>query len=675
MGGALYNDGEISNIAGAFINNSITNTVNKGSSYDSGTVYTYGGALYNAGKITSINADFINNSAGASSSYGGAIYNAEGAEIGSINGYFEGNEARYGSAIANEGTISTINGTFINNKNYTIYNNGNIEQIAGTYVNNGTAIYSTGGKISSIDGDFIKNSTAIYASGRINSINGNFINNGTAISSSASIDRLSGTFINNTNGAISLSSGAIDRLTADFIGNNSYKGGAIEISSNASVLSIVGDFIGNSSSEGGAIYNDGSIDLITGDFINNTASEYGGAIYNYVDNIELSEILNVNFIGNHANIAGGAIYNGPWRAYIVDIKGNFIGNSSDDYGGAIANEIRNETDYVSWNSLDGNSTIGSIEANFIGNHAKTRGGAIYNGGFNTYISDIKGDFIGNYVDGDNAKGGAIYNATSWNEYHGYVKGTINEVSGTFVDNYAKAQTGDAAGGAVYNEGSIYTYKNVSFINNYAESTDGEAKGGALYSADNATIVADGYDSLISGNYVKDANGTRSNAIYMAPDEEVTTEYDQPVYKTTHASTLSLQAKNDGTITINDKISGIGAIGGTTKDDVPITDQKFENYKVKFAGDDTGVIYLNNNIEADDYEDKTTGEVTEGRADVSLSDVTLHLGQRDDVLNNNNLVLNSGALNMINNQTGIAALNDFVVNGDTKFYADEVIRGI
>ena len=48
---------------------------------------------------------------------------------------------------------------------------------------------------------------------------------------------------------------------------------------------------------------------------------------------------------------------------------------------------------------------------------------------------------------------------------------------------------------------------------------------------------------------------------------------------------------------------------------------------------------------------------------------LHLAKRDNVLDGNNLTLNSGTFNMINNQVGISALNNMTVNGNTDFVAD------
>lgn len=196
---------------------------------------------------------------------------------------------------------------------------------------------------------------------------------------------------------------------------------------------------------------------------------------------------------------------------------DFIGNSTTSgSGGAIYN---NE------------ATIGDITGDFIGNSATT-GGAISNGADSTK-GIIKGDFINNSVSGGAAKGGAIYNISGWSEYYGNVYGIIKGISGNFVGNNVTSMIGEAYGGAIYNEGRIgeeadhsldlrypeqysVTLTNASFINNSAVTDSGTAKGGAIYAKSDVKLIADNGVSVISGNYVKDADGERSNAIYMAP---------------------------------------------------------------------------------------------------------------------------------------------------------------
>ena len=56
-------------------------------------------------------------------------------------------------------------------------------------------------------------------------------------------------------------------------------------------------------------------------------------------------------------------------------------------------------------------------------------------------------------------------------------------------------------------------------------------------------------------------------------------------------------------------------------------------------------------------------------DISLSGTNLHLGARDNVLDGNNLDLQSGTLSMVNNQAGVASLNNVTLSGNTNFVAD------
>ncbi len=661
LGGAIYNNGDIANITGAFVNNSVTTTINRNpTNYNYGYMDIYGGAIYNAGNIDNIKADFINNSLGDGyDTYGGAIYNAGNAVIGNIEGNFINNTAADGSAIFNNGKITSISGNFVNNTGDVIYNDYDaqgIDSITGNFINNtgGYDIYNyaSGSNIGSVSGNFI-NSGGIYnyRSSKIGSITGMFIDSG--IYNRGTINSVTANFYNNNDVSIDNdgNNARIEYVQGDFIGNT-----AVAISNSGDIGVISGDFIENS---GGAVDNTGTITNIIGDFIGNVSRQSGGAIYNL----------------------GGSDSSGSYEGSITSISGNFIENKADSHGGAIAN------DASAYGNISNVPRIQEINANFISNSAKSYGGAIYNGGLGSTINKIKGDFFENHVEGADVKGGAIYNSTGWNEYLGYVPGELGTISGTFAGNYAKSSSGDALGGAVYNEGHIDDYYNVSFIDNYAEALNGEAQGGAIYSKEDVNITADNYNSLFEGNYVKGVSSTDSNVIYMAPHVDIKTTYNGPVYKTTTATDLNLRAENNGTITINDKINGIGAIEYTEKtywdyyagnvteyydlddnkiDSIPTT---VTNYGVNFTGDETGVIYLNNNIEAEDYENTETGEITEGRADVTLSDTTLHFGVRDDVLNNNNFAVNSGTWNMVNNQTGISALNSFTVNGDTNFVAD------
>ncbi|MBR6722104.1 hypothetical protein IKL64_01465, partial [bacterium] len=677
-GGAIYNKGAIiGNITGDFISNHAL----------SGTL-GYGGAIYNSGTIGDISGNFIGNYASTTSSYGnaygGAIHNESNNTIGDITGNFIGNYASsislsssnaYGGAIYNGGTIGDITGDFIGN--YASSNSGSVY---------GGAIYNSG-TIGEITGDFI----------------GNYASRGGAIYNDGTIGDITGVFIGNyttSRGGAIYNDGRIADITGDFISNNA----------------------NGSSASGGAIYNSGTIGDISGNFIGNYASTsssygiaYGGAIYN-VSNNTIGDITG-NFIGNYASVSssygtayGGAIYNG---GTIGDITGNFIGNYAsvsssygDAYGGAIYNggtigDITGDfignyasliSNYVYGGAIyNAYGTIGNITGDFIGNHASSNSGSVYGGAiYNTgTIGDITGDFIGNYAQGTKVYGGAIAN-----------KGAIiGNITGDFIDNYASSNSGNVFGGAINNsDGSTIGTKdaegnvvggiiNSNFINNYAVSETGVAQGGAIYTSKDLNIITkDGYNSLISGNYVKDGEGKRPEAIHVANNilecEYVTYAYvnngtiGYSIFEDkAESTTLRLINTTNGKIKIDDQIvgqvdemvngkyyliySGDGPARQQYVNDLyydidPPTDITIVKSKLEILGDDTGLVQLNNDVI---------------NMDITLENSTLHLGLRDNVLDNNNLALNSGTLSMINNQVGVSALNSLTVTGDTNVLVD------
>ena len=593
-GGAVYNAGELTSVTGAFINNSVE-AYRTGSYSSYARNYAYGGALYNSGTIGDITADFIGNYAsGNSYALGGAIYNNDDAEIGDITGdfignYASGNNYASGGAIDNVRTIGDITGDFI----------GNYASSTNSLAYGGAIYNDDDAEIGDITGDFIGN----YASGNSSAGGGAIYNNGT-------IGNITGDFIGNyafltgsyASGGAIYNDGTIGDITGDFIGNyasstfSSASGGAI-YNSGGTIGDITGDFIGNYASgyyaEGGAIYNNrGTIGDITGDFIGNYASgssAYGGAIYNDYD-AEIGDITG-DFIGNYATDSyqafGGAIYNDD-DAEIGDITGDFIGNyatgSYQAFGGAIYN--------------DDDAEIGDITGDFIGNYASStdqdaNGGAIYNTGT---IGNITGDFIGNYASGGaSVSGGAIFNS-----------GTIGNITGDFIGNYAQSETGNALGGAIYNEEIINTIVNSDFIDNYAVSENGEAKGGAIYTTQDLNIAAqDGGQSVFSGNYTE-SNGVKTpNAIYVEGGQPsssmqttiVSIDIDKIIYQESNFDnedfpTLTLDTNTNGVIRFDDQISGTDANLNTYQMNIIGMAQDFENkeqiYQMLGLSDDATV---------------------------------------------------------------------------------------
>ena len=579
IGGAIYNEGEISKITSDFIGNSISATKSSGSGYVSAE--TLGGAIYNKGTIGNITGDFIGNT--AHNGDGGAIDNS--GTIGDITGDFIGNTASFydyssasGGAISNNGTIGNITGDFIGNSvsssddddgnNYSeggaIYNRGTIGNITGNFIGNsstseGGAIYNSyDSAIGNITGDFIGN-TAIEGGAIYNSYD-------------SAIGNITGDFIRNTaswGGAI-YNKGTIGNITGNFIGNTASASGSGAISNKGTIGNIIGDFIGNTAgSEGGAIYNyyNSTIGDITGDFIGNTAGSKGGAIYN-ADNSTIGDITG-DFISNK----GGAIDNKGGT--IGNIAGDFIANTNDHFG-AIYN----------------GGNIGDITGDFVGNYANYYGGAITNN-FST-IGNITGNFIGNKSGGAEGNGGAIYNQG----------GTIGNITGDFIGNHnaVNGWGNSASGGAISNSGTIGDISG-DFIGNYATSGTGEAKGGAIYSNRDLNIVADGTTSVFKDNYTESKGIKDDNAIYIDNN-----------------ATLNFTMKNNGKIYMADNIDGT-----VTKDsDGKITD----TYNVNIKGDDINntTFYMLNDIR---------------NANVTFDNTTINaVNNQTHVYNFNSLTVNS-----------------------------------
>ena len=130
------------------------------------------------------------------------------------------------------------------------------------------------------------------------------------------------------------------------------------------------------------------------------------------------------------------------------------------------------------------------------------------------------------------------------------------------------------GGAIYNyrgtigvkddEGNVVGgFINSSFINNYAKSETGEAKGGAIYTNNSLNIIAkDGGQSVFSGNYVQDKDGKRQEAIYVnnnisagsTQTEVVSVDADKIIYQE-KSSNFDSYADNP-TLTLNANTNGV-----------------------------------------------------------------------------------------------------------------------
>jgi len=274
-----------------------------------------------------------------------------------------------------------------------------------------------------------------------------------------------------------------------------------------------------------------------GDYINGVAEEhkleerdnnvtYGGAIMNTDNTIGDIE---ANFIDNtsggvagdeHGTGFGGAIFNGKSEtgtSIIGDITGNFTGNQAGGVedtgtGGAIANL------YDGANTNYRPSVIGDITGNFTDNIAyggedcgSGGGGAIYNA--LSIIGDITGDFTNNTAYGalgslgGSSKGGAIHQiGVEFQE----LRAKIGHIEGSFTGNKVEILSGNAHGGAIWNDYSDIESITGDFKKNAAIS-NGVGYGGAIVNHESGKM------GIIKGdfkeNYALGVAGARGGAIY------------------------------------------------------------------------------------------------------------------------------------------------------------------
>lgn len=567
-------------------------------------------------------------------------------------------------SITNDSTSANIARDFVNTDGTLILNNENatISNITGNFIANKNTDGSTGNYLGNGQYDYI-GGKLIDNKGHIDNIKGNFAINEAKYgliynNKNATINKIEGLFVDNSGYAVS-NRGIIKSILADFI-----KTGGIN-NDGGTITNIVGDFIKSS------IYNDdGTINNIKGNFIESKISNLGGSI----DKIE-GTFTNGKGSNSYYSYSNAMLNN---SGLIKLILADFIANQ----GGGIANIYGGITDIIGTFVDNGVQRTGDYA------ESSAFGGAIYNeesyydpmnGERFSFIDNITATFSHNgmvVAKNGNAQGGAIFNG-----------GTINSITDSFFyNNHAEAESGKAQGGAIFNTyheghsdylkaGVIGKIQNTSFIENYAKSESGTAQGGAIWSNRDLNIVADNGESVFSGNYVQNGDKKDPQAIFvtnMIENKYLGYSHSKWFYQNEpHKTAVTLNSINNGKIIFNDKITG-----ETTKTPVNKYYETWDSNKphyldedgnetdtptevsvtpeLKITGDSSSIVQLNNNIE---------------NMDISLSGTNLHLGARDNVLDGNNLDLQSGTLSMVNNQAGVASLNNVTLSGNTNFVAD------
>lgn len=381
-----------------------------------------------------------------------------------------------------------------------------------------------------------------------------------------------------------------------------------------------------------------NFDIKNSVFINNSAGQEGGAIWmqgNY-GNIE-----NCYFKGNFVRdkqqntSIGGAIANYGYYVnrptYIDNIIGTFIENYSYNFGGAIVNRAFKST-----------AEINKIKGDFSSNYAIQVGGVILNAAGT--INSIDGTFTKNYLLNTSTSTANVKSSTlvSNNSFGGVIANTatggneatnlsyIGTITGDFIGNFINTKNGKAYGGAIYNSGIIDEISG-TFKDNYvfSEGTDNNlALGGAIYSTKDLTITSGKNGTLFSGNYTLLNDGDKNyNAIYIDNDTAI----------------LNLKPKSGKTIQIDDNIDGKtgynvnieSEFGGTLKlyndiknanittnnVDIDFADSKYHNYEfLSLNSTDTNYLIdfkldnVQNNIQSDTITTNSSSGI------VTLSDI-------------------------------------------------------
>ena len=679
-----------------------------GGTLTGGLTAAQGAQLYNEGTTVISNVAMARNTA---TDKGGAIFNSDdktGAkgDLTLNNVDLKGNNANFGGAIWNEGTLTVNGGSFEGN----------------TAATAAGAIYNAAGATLTVDGVTFANNSSNNVAGAINNRDGTVIITNSTFKGN-SVPTSAGGAIYNASGNLS-TLGTITITGSTFEGNTAGHGGAVWNGSDGKVEIADSTFKGNTAlagiGQGGAITNADQMTITGGSFANNTANYSGGAIYNgaHAANGQASLTIDgTTFTGNSVkadfnttqndNIAGGAIFNDTNAK--LDVKNaTFTDNTSSLKGGAIFN--RDGTVTITNSTFKGNSvpksaggavlnesgntgipgTITIKGSTFEGNTAGN-GGAVWNGS-NGQVDIADSTFKGNTALAGIGQGGAITNAdqmtitgsTFEGNQAGKIGGAIfNAASGKLDFNGTNTFTNNTAAGKandIYNAGAITVTDGTTTLNSgliLAANSMTNVSGGALVI--NGTTTWEAKEGAAPGNlkvdggaltlqkgdvlegYVKAKEGPSlsvdSGALYLINKENY------PVKNFTAAKTALLKNAN----------ASFGFVGGQLVDE----DNKVTDLVVSGNTIDSTTTFKENTVLADTTVDNssflendlkveagTNAEVTINGADVAVNKVNIETSADGD----KSLTINNGSLTVVGgnaNDKLIAANGDDLKKIDVK----------
>lgn len=493
-----------------------------------------GAQLYNEGTTVISNVAMAGNTA---TDKGGAIFNSDdktGAkgDLTLNNVDLKGNNANFGGAIWNEGTLTVNGGSFEDNT---------AKSAAG-------AIYNAADATLTVDGVTFTNNSSAKA-GAINNYDGKVTISDSTFKGNDAGKSMGGAVTNTSGSAPGKSIITITGST--FESNTAGNGGAVWNGTYGKVTITDSTFKDNKAlakdgqGQGGAITNANAMTITGGSFANNTANYSGGAIYNGAHAAPGKASLTIDgttFTGNSVtatyskdstdpkkdNIAGGAIFNDTGAK--LDVKNaTFTDNTSSLKGGAIFNrdgEVAITNSTFKNNSVPTSAggavlnesgdtskpgTITITGSTFEGNKAGN-GGAVWNG-FDGTVNITGSTFKGNTAVAGIGQGGAITNAdemtitgsTFEGNQAGKLGGAIfNAANGNLTFNGTNTFTNNTAAGNandIYNAGTITVADGTTTLNSGLTQVDGEifvnggtldmASGSSLSFDENSTLTIDG----------------------------------------------------------------------------------------------------------------------------------------------------------------------------------------
>lgn len=479
---------------------------------------------------------------------------------------------------------------------------------------------------------------------------------------------ITGNYSRNNGGAI-VNNGTTYVSGTTFSNNKTFgttfMGGAVSNAAGKSFVAYNSDFNNNNAHLGGAIYNNGNLTVSDSRFTDNSATQdawysEGGAIYNVSGN---AKIYGSTFTNNIASSRGGAISNKD-SGLLTVYNSNFITNRAEE-GGAISNyETSSGTaEAIIYNSLfDRNETTGKggaiysdqapltiVDSTFTGNKATNNpGGAIYS--LNSTLTVINSTFKANeaFVGGainDRYLGGSPTTATiSDSTFGGDLASDGNKASmgGALVNESTPMRINNSIfnhnsatnnGGAIFNSAAVLTLQNSKFLNNSATT-----EGGAIYNnVGTLNIISSNDNTIFSNNTTGISSSSTPNDIYLA-----------------YGSTLNLNSSYGNIIYLG---GGIKTLQSTNA--ININPTGILQYDGVTNAPTVGEVILNGAISG------TTAAV---HPNVNLHSGILTLNN-DSYLNDSDLSLTYGRLNMINNTVGVMDLNSLKVNNFSNLAID------